>query len=1133
MIQKKSRIRRDSAAPRELRRTSLWSSLRQMSRCGKKILSVLLAGLLVFGEAVPALAADSTIYIRDANDLVKLAKKCSLDSWSQGKTVVLKNDIYMEGVEFTPIPSFGGVFDGGGCTISGLRMTGNPYPAGLFGIVQKDGVVRDLSVNGSLIPENDAETLGGIAGINAGKLINCTVSGTVSGKKTVGGLVGLNDTTGQIIQCVFQGRVSGEHYVGGIAGQNTGSILQCKNQGNVNTESLEISLELSDLQILSETRRERRSMENVPAGTDIGGIAGFSTGLLEGCQNDGNVGYEHIGYNVGGIVGRQSGYLHGCTNYGIVRGRKDVGGIAGQMEPQVTLKYDADTLSKLLDELDVMKGLMDQTLSDAEITSDSLSDGINGLTGSVRTAKDRASDLTDAVTDWTNGNVDKINDATARISWTISEMEPVTDNISDSLKKMERAARRLEDGMESLNDATKKGMHSAEDMKCALEDIQKALPAVNSALQKAQTAIRLLQQSMTDPTVLPQALEMLRQAADELGAVSGNIGEAMKDVSNGMGDLKKAGDSLEDGFEYFATASDNLADGFDILEGAVGDIKDILDTLNKKPDISFDTIDDSLTKRGDDLDDAFADMLDRMDDLNQIMTGASDTLIGDFKAINNQMSVIINVLRDGRDKKKDEELEDHFEDTSDRALSEEEGMGRIAAARNVGTVEGDINVAGVVGSLAIEYDFDPEDDLTENGDRSLDFHYQAAAVVRESTNDGRIKAKKNYAGGIVGRMDLGTVFLCEGYGTIESADGDYVGGIAGFSDSAIRNSFAKCTLVGNNYVGGILGAGSEDCSVMRCYVLPRVAFGESRIGAVSGESEGKFSGNYFSSDSLAGLGRVSYVGKAEPMEYEVMRRLPELPEGMKHFTLKFIMDDKILESRSFEFGDSFDDSVYPEVEAEEGCYIQWDIEELSDLRFDTEVTAVSTPYVTALTTADARDNGRSVFYIEGLFRIGDRAKSVKLTGDGDSALMEGGGSADQGGAVSENRKLKKKLFVRWGKEPLEQWELSFSDDGQDTHVVHYLPDGKNGEKLKIYVKQNGEWKAVSSHAIGQYLAFEIGSNDVEVAVFKRGPMWWVWIPAGVLAALILIWCRSHRDKVRGFFDRFRTEKAAELEEESI
>ena len=54
----------------------------------------------------------------------------------------------------------------------------------------------------------------------------------------------------------------------------------------------------------------------------------------------GAVGYAHVGYNIGGIVGRQSGYLSSCTNSGTILGRKDVGGIAGQLEPEVRLLYN-------------------------------------------------------------------------------------------------------------------------------------------------------------------------------------------------------------------------------------------------------------------------------------------------------------------------------------------------------------------------------------------------------------------------------------------------------------------------------------------------------------------------------------------------------------------------------------------------------------------------------------------------------------------------------------------------------------------------------------------------------------------------------------------------------------------------
>ena len=1096
-----------------------------MQRTVNKVLSVVLVCLLLLGAAAPvmepaAAASGDTLYIREANDFVKLSRSCSLDTWSRGKTVVLLSDISMEGIGFVPIPSFGGTFDGGGHTVSGLKISGEPYPAGMFGIVQPGGVIKNLNVSGSVLLDGDGDTAGGIAGINCGKLMNCTFYGTVNGKKTVGGIAGQNETTGQLIQCTFEGLVTGEHYVGGIAGQNAGSILQCENAGSVNTDAMEISLELSDLPALSGAAEitERRSMERLPAGTDIGGVAGLSTGLLEGCKNKGDVGYEHIGYNVGGIVGRQSGYLHGCTNSGRVRGRKDVGGIAGQMEPQVTLKYDADTLSRLLDELDVMKDLMDQTLADADNTSGSLSAGINSLTASVRTAKDCALDLSDAVTDWANGNVDKINDAAARISWTISEMSPIADDIADSLKKMERASGQLADGLDSIGDASHDGVRSLDDLKEAAADVGNALKEAESALKKLQQALELLRKGMTDPTVIPQAVALLRDAVGNLGKASADLSASVKHVSDGVADLKAAGGHLEDGMDDLSKASDRLADGLDILQDAVDDTAGVLNTLSKKPDIEFDTIGSDLTKRGDDLDGAFSDMLDRMDNLNNIVTGTSDTLIGDFQAINNQMSVIIDVLRDGSQREKDEKPEDHFEDISDEELSSGEGMGRILAAGNTGTVEGDINVAGVVGSLAIEYDFDPEDDLTEEGDRSLDFRYQAAAVVKGSVSDGHVKSKKNYAGGVVGRMDLGTVFQCESYGKIESADGDYVGGIAGFSDAAVRNCYAKCTLSGNHYVGGVLGAGSEDSTVMRCYVMPRVSVGEGRIGAVSGSAEGTFADNYFVSEQLAGLGRVSYAGKAEPMEYETMRQVPGLPEAMRHFTLKFVLEDKVLSSRSFEYGESFDDSVYPEAEAPEGFYLQWDVTELTDLRFDTEVTAALTPYVTALTTSDTRENGRSVFYVEGAFRRGDRANSALITGSGvpdeehTGAAAEaengGDGATENNAGGADGNELKTKLFKRWGKTPLEQWHLTFDDDGHEKHTIHYLPADTDGgerraKKLQVYVKQNGEWQAVSGRSIGQYLAFEASGCDMEIAVFKKAPVRWLWLLL-IPAALLLI-----------------------------
>ena len=68
--------------------------------------------------------------------------------------------------------------------------------------------------------------------------------------------------------------------------------------------------------------------------------------------------------------------------------------------------------------------------------------------------------------------------------------------------------------------------------------------------------------------------------------------------------------------------------------------------------------------------------------------------------------------------------------------------GKIHNGINCGEVQGDVNVAGIVGSMSVEYDFDPEDDLTKEGNRSLNFQYKTLAVVTGCTNEGTVSAKK-------------------------------------------------------------------------------------------------------------------------------------------------------------------------------------------------------------------------------------------------------------------------------------------------------------------------------------------------------------------------------------------------------
>ncbi|MFQ9141390.1 MAG: hypothetical protein ACLR4W_03750 [Oscillospiraceae bacterium] len=95
-----------------------------------RLLALALSLVLSLSLSLPALAAgeDGIIYIHTAKDLCALSDSCAYDAWSRGKTVLLTADISLRGVDFEPIASFSGTFNGGGHTISGLTLTDSLSP---------------------------------------------------------------------------------------------------------------------------------------------------------------------------------------------------------------------------------------------------------------------------------------------------------------------------------------------------------------------------------------------------------------------------------------------------------------------------------------------------------------------------------------------------------------------------------------------------------------------------------------------------------------------------------------------------------------------------------------------------------------------------------------------------------------------------------------------------------------------------------------------------------------------------------------------------------------------------------------------------------------------------------------------
>lgn len=101
-----------------------------------------------------------------------------------------------------------------------------------------------------------------------------------------------------------------------------------------------------------------------------------------------------------------------------------------------------------------------------------------------------------------------------------------------------------------------------------------------------------------------------------------------------------------------------------------------------------------------------------------------------------------------------------------------------------------------------------------------------------------------------------------------------------------------------------------------------------------------------------------------------------VPKELLHLTLRFVARGKVLKRQTFGYGDSFTADDFPEAPKKDGCYADWNVTDLSDLRFDTTVTAVYRPYVTALAAGDTED-GRPALLAEGLFRTGDTLQAVQ------------------------------------------------------------------------------------------------------------------------------------------------------------
>ncbi len=270
------------------------------------ILLLLMATTAVFGfaatQGASAFAFDgedeiAPTEIGSYGDLLALAEFVNGKNSTADRRYVLTSDIVL-GNGFTAIGTsdspFNGTFDGRGHSVE-VDLQSDVNNLGFFGVIGNRGTVKNLEIKGSVLGAN---YVGGVAGLNYGRIESCLNSASVGvktyGGSDCGGIAGSN--YGAIAECVNAGAVTGHIRGGGIVGRGSQtSVLEgCVNFGLIQTVA-------------------------ATGGSAVGGILGESAGYIADSYNFAQL--DTKSERTGSVVGSLTGFAEGSEGlYNISEG---------------------------------------------------------------------------------------------------------------------------------------------------------------------------------------------------------------------------------------------------------------------------------------------------------------------------------------------------------------------------------------------------------------------------------------------------------------------------------------------------------------------------------------------------------------------------------------------------------------------------------------------------------------------------------------------------------------------------------------------------------------------------------------------------------------------------------------------
>lgn len=1015
------------------------------------------------------------------------------------------------------------------CTFKGV-ISGSDYIGGIAGVNELTGVISYCECDGYI---HGKHFTGGIVGENMGNIVNCLNGSMVNTSNTdtqmtIDAMSNLNKVLSIIKNGTDNSETASEDTTasdtGGIAGLSIGIISRCLNNGSVGYEHV---------------------------GYNVGGIAGRQSGYVLECTNNGKI----LGRkDVGGIVGQAEPYitvdLSSDIAYQLSEAIEKLHDIIS-----VTLN-DAKTQSNVIsNRLAVIQQFTSGAIADVQYIANGTVDFANGVSGAATEAFSRIDYVLDEAAK-KDGMMDQVGYAAENarssadnLTKTIKDLN-IDNYLSDEEKTRYNSAKQtIETSTSTYTALTEKaykayynkyisgakvqGTYSAADLQykegdldytddsndpsdftsehaLGLTDAEEiisvynvkgswshsgdgaAFPVTDVSDERNENDLKLEKEASDKAISDSQNYADNRFASDHSGMTyEGTIADASQTISNiltthldEMADTTRA-DALK--------AGNNLKSATDNIYNAGKEAKSIVSTVAGYNNIAFPQLGEDYKAHTSSLAGNMQGMNDNFGLLNSEINNATGVLVDDLQSVTDQFNTIMLLYTDAIDGVLEMDYTTAYEDISLNEASTTMDA-TVDDCINFGTVEGDISTSGIAGTMAIEYDFDMESDITGIRDSKMSTSYITKCVLRNNNNYGVVTGEKNYAGGICGLQEMGTILGCGNYANIKSSSGQYVGGVAGSSLSYVVSSFSRGILDGKSYVGGIAGDGMH---IRNSFSLVKLQNEDSWYGAIAGHiaDGGEVRNNYFVSDELAGIDRVSYTKKAEPISYEeAMSRdifsaytgeegendgnvyKTNVPDTFKTLTITYMLEDEdfdeplqILKQKK-KYGESLKETDYPAVDDKEGYYVTWDYDNIDSLETDMVITAGYTKYKTTISENDTvKDTHQSEVLIDGKFKEDD-----ELT-------------------------VNRRDVVEWNELSLledrdydsyETIDLVIPDDGADTHVLRFKPSSGFYDMTGEYVlfDATGDLKTPleSTGTFGKYNTYELKGNNHTLMVRYEG-----------------------------------------------